>query len=137
VVERFEDESLLVGSSLEMDLPESAVGRWDRVRLDQVLTNLLSNALKYGEQQPVAIRVETSPGMVRVCVQDRGIGIAAENQARIFERFERFASGQHYVGFGLGLWITRQIVEAQGGHVLVESEPGQGSRFVVELPTGH
>jgi signal transduction histidine kinase len=137
VVERFEDESLQVGSSLELDLPESAVGRWDRVRLDQVLTNLLSNALKYGEQQPVAIRVETSPGLVRVCVQDRGIGIAAENQGRIFERFERFVSGQHYVGFGLGLWITRQIVEAQGGHVLVESEPGQGSRFVIELPTGH
>jgi signal transduction histidine kinase len=137
VVERFEDESLQVGSSLELDLPESAVGRWDRVRLDQVLTNLLSNALKYGEQQPVAIRVETSPGMVRVYVQDRGIGIAAENQGRVFEPFERFASGQHYVGFGLGLWITRQIVEAQGGHVLVESEPGQGSRFVVELPTGH
>ena len=136
VVGRIEDERGHSGSAVEVHLPGTIVGRWDRSRLDQVLTNLLSNAIKYGAQRPVSLRVESLQGLARVSVRDEGIGIAPENQGRIFQRFERLVSDRHYGGFGLGLWITREIVEAQGGRVMVESMPGQGSTFVVELPTG-
>ncbi len=114
---------------------ESLVGDWDRLRLDQVVTNLVSNALKYGEGKPVAVRVEPAGERARLTVEDHGIGIAREHQARVFDRFERFVSERHHGGFGLGLWITRQIVEGLGGTITVHSELGHGSTFVVELPT--
>ncbi|HEY2903882.1 MAG TPA: CHASE domain-containing protein [Polyangia bacterium] len=136
VVERLEDESAKLGTAVEVNVPSAIVGRWDRARLDQVLTNLLSNAIKYGGQRPVSLSAESTEGLARVSVRDQGIGIAPESQGRIFQRFERVVSERRYGGFGLGLWITRQIVEAQGGRVTVESMPGQGSTFVVELPTG-
>jgi len=104
--------------------------------MDQVLTNLLSNAIKYGAQRPVSLTLESSAGLARVRVHDQGIGIAAEHQERIFDRFERLVADRHYGGFGLGLWITRHLVEAQGGRVMVQSKVGEGSTFVVELPTG-
>jgi signal transduction histidine kinase len=136
VVQRMEDESVRAGSAVEVQLSMPVVGRWDRARLDQVLTNLLSNAIKYGARRPVSLTVESKYGVARVRVHDQGIGIAAEHQDRIFERFERLVADRHYGGFGLGLWITRHLVEAQGGRVMVQSKVGEGSTFVVELPTG-
>ncbi len=110
------------------------VGRWDRVRLEQVIANLLSNAIKYGRGQPIEIRLTAEDGTACLSVVDRGIGIPEMEQKRLFGRFERAVSGRQYAGFGLGLWITRQIVEAMGGAIAVESRPGQGSTFSVLLP---
>src|SRR5690606_28194983 len=102
--------------------------------LDQVLTNLLGNALKFGAGKPVRVSVEERGARARVTVADQGIGIALEDQPRVFERFERAVSNRSFGGFGLGLWIVREFVQAHGGEVWVESAPGAGARFVVELP---
>jgi signal transduction histidine kinase len=135
VARRFETEAQAHGVALSVDAPEPVRGRWDRLRLEQVLTNLLSNALKYGPGAPVQVRVRPEGSGARVEVQDWGIGIAPEDAPRIFERFERAVSSRHYGGLGLGLFITRQLVEALGGRIVVASAPQQGSTFTVMLPT--
>jgi signal transduction histidine kinase len=111
-------------------------GRWDKLRLEQVVSNLLSNAAKYGGGQPVEVRVEAGEGWARFVVRDGGIGISPENQARIFDRYERAVTDKEFQGLGLGLWICREIVSAHGGEIRVQSAPGQGSTFTVELPLG-
>jgi signal transduction histidine kinase len=121
-------------ATFEFDVPEKVIGSWDKLRLEQIVSNLLSNATKFGGGRPIRIAVEASAGWVRLTVRDEGIGIAPEDQARIFERFERAVPTRHYGGFGLGLWIVRQIVEALGGIVEVESGKGNGSLFAVKLP---
>nr|WP_281404522.1 PAS domain S-box protein [Pyxidicoccus fallax] len=131
---RFEPEVLRQGGRLEVDVPESLQGLWDWQRLEQVMTNLLSNALKYGGGQPVRVRVWREGDRARLEVRDEGIGIAPEALPRIFEKFERAVSDRHYGGLGLGLYITRQIVDALGGVIRATSEPGQGSTFTVDLP---
>jgi signal transduction histidine kinase len=98
-----------------------------------VLTNLVSNALKYGPGKPVEVRVFARGDRAILQVRDQGIGIGAEDHDRIFERFERAVSERNYGGFGLGLWIVRRIVEALGGTVTVESAAGSGATFTVEL----
>ncbi len=108
-------------------------GRWDRLRMEQVMLNLLTNAMKYGEGHPIRMEVTAREGRARITVEDHGVGIPLEAQGRIFDRFERAAS-LSYGGLGLGLFITRRIIEAHGGSIHVESEPGQGARFTVELP---
>jgi PAS domain S-box-containing protein len=134
VAERFEPELGPTGTLLELVLTQDARGSWDRLRLDQVLTNLLSNAVKYGRGHPVRVELTATPERVRLDVRDSGIGIAAEHLSRLFHRFERAVSERNYGGFGLGLWIARQIVEAMGGHISVRSTLGVGSTFTVELP---
>lgn len=133
VVARFEEEAARAACPLSLEAPEPVVGRWDRVRLDQVLTNLLGNAVKYGPGRPVEVRVLADGDRALLSVRDHGIGISAADQRRIFERFERAVSRRHYGGFGLGLWIVREIVEVLGGTVRVESAPGAGSTFTVAL----
>jgi signal transduction histidine kinase len=116
---------------------QSIVGVWDRSRIDQVLTNLISNAIKYSPQDSeVALAVTQQGDRVRLSVRDQGIGIPAEEQARLFEPFYRAtnASVRNYPGVGLGLHITRELVERHGGRIWVESAEGEGSTFVVELP---
>jgi signal transduction histidine kinase len=134
VVEKFEDEAARSRTAVRLAAPAHLVGRWDRLRLDQVLTNLLANAIKYGPGKPVEMVIEDRLGRAHVTVRDQGIGISPEDQARIFERFERAVSRRHYGGFGLGLWIVRQLVETMGGTVRVESTPDAGATFEVELP---
>jgi signal transduction histidine kinase len=118
---------------LRVSVEEHVKGHWDRFRVEQVVTNLLSNALKYGAGKPVEVRVNAGTGRARLTVRDNGIGIPLKDQARIFDRFERAVSSRNYGGLGLGLWITRQVVEAHGGVIRVESEPGHGATFIVEL----
>ena len=134
--ERFEAPARNAGCQLTIEAASTPVrGHWDRVKLEHVLANLLSNALKYGAGKPVRIRVEESEGVARLSVTDAGIGIAAEDISRIFGRFERAVSTRHYGGLGLGLFIARQIVEAHGGEIQVRSAPIRGSEFTVILPT--
>jgi signal transduction histidine kinase len=116
--------------------PGPVRGRWDRSRLDQVATNLLSNAMKYGKGRPIEVAVERAGEVARLVVSDRGIGIDAADHARIFERFERAAPDRQYGGMGLGLWISREILARLGGTIGVQSRVGEGARFVVELPAG-
>ena len=113
---------------------QSILGRWDRLRLEQVLGNLLANALKYGAGKPIEVQVTANEKVVHLVVRDQGIGIAVEQQATIFERFERAVPERQYHGFGLGLWIVRKIVTAMNGEVSVTSRPQQGATFQVVLP---
>jgi PAS domain S-box-containing protein len=114
---------------------EPAIGDWDRMRLEQVLNNLFTNAIRYGKGKPVQVEVECLPAHARLRVRDQGIGIEKTTQAKIFDRFERAVDPNEVSGLGLGLFIVRQIVEAHGGNVWVESDGvGQGSTFFVDLP---
>jgi signal transduction histidine kinase len=106
----------------------------DPFRFEQVLDNLLSNALKYGAGKPIRVRLEPLAGRALVTVRDEGIGIPSAALERIFHRFERAVSGRHYGGLGLGLYITRKIVESSGGGIAASSAPGQGATFTVDLP---
>jgi signal transduction histidine kinase len=110
------------------------LGRWDRSRVDQALTNLLSNALKYGAGSPVDIALADLGDRATIAVRDRGIGIAPEDRERVFGRFERAVSSSHYGGLGLGLYITQEIARAHGGSIVIESEPGAGATFILTLP---
>lgn len=135
VAERFGEQLRQTGSALTVRTPVSVVGRWDRLRLDQVLSNLLGNAIKYGAGRPIEIEVHRpSSRTARLTVRDHGIGIPPEDADRIFGRFERAVSSQHYGGLGLGLWISRQIVEALHGRIYFEPAVAGGTTFVVELP---
>ncbi|NMO14665.1 PAS domain-containing sensor histidine kinase [Pyxidicoccus fallax] len=134
VVSRFSVTATQAGCAVSLITQDDMRGSWDRLRVDQVLTNLLTNALKYGAGKPVVLRLSGDEAHVRIAVEDSGIGIAPEHLTRIFERFGRAVSERHYGGLGLGLYITRQIVESHGGEVHVHSTPGQGSRFEVVLP---
>jgi signal transduction histidine kinase len=108
-------------------------GRWDEVRADQVITNLLSNAVKYGEGKPIQVTLRAWEEAVEIEVEDHGIGIAPDDQNRVFEQFERVENDKEK-GMGLGLWISRQIVTAMGGGLSLRSQPGEGATFVVRLP---
>jgi signal transduction histidine kinase len=127
------EEAAEVGSAIALVAPEPVPLHGDHARLDQVITNLLSNALKYGGGQPIDVGVRAAGGRVVITVRDRGIGIAPEDQARIFGRFERAVSARNYTGLGLGLWIVERIVVAHGGCIAVDSTPGEGATFTVEL----
>ncbi len=128
-----EDEARQTGSTIEVH-GEPVRGYWDRLRVSQVVTNLLSNAVKYGAGKPVEIEFGPGDARARLVVRDHGIGIDPTDQPQIFERFERAVSSRNYGGLGLGLYIVKRIVEAHGGSISVESKPGEGSAFAVELP---
>jgi PAS domain S-box-containing protein len=134
VVDRFRQQLTEAGHALELSLAAGVVGRWDRYRLEQVLTNLLTNALKYAPGAPLKVTMQELGTTALLEVQDRGPGIAPEFQHRIFERFERLVSASQVSGLGLGLHIARHIVEAHGGTIRVRSAHGEGASFIVELP---
>ncbi len=114
--------------------PAPVEGNWDEFRIEQVVTNLLTNALRYGGRSPIQVRVYREGNEARVEVQDRGIGISQENQKRIFQQFERVSAKTVVAGLGLGLFISEQIVAAHGGSIVVESEINEGALFRVCLP---
>ena len=134
VVARFTDMNAVAEHSIAIHSEGKITGCWDRSRIDQVVTNLVSNAIKYGQSQPIEIRLATVAGSAVVRVTDHGIGIDQDHQTKIFQRFERAGATREYGGFGLGLWIARQIVDISGGAITVASEPGRGSTFTFSLP---
>ncbi len=134
VCTRFQSEVDALGAKLRVSREGEVVGLWDRLRMEQVVTHLVSNAVRYGRRGPIDVVVECDADRARVIVRDQGIGIAPDACERIFGRFERAASARNYGGLGLGLYIVRQIVEAHGGTIAVASRPGEGSTFTVELP---
>jgi signal transduction histidine kinase/PAS domain-containing protein len=134
VAARLKDHLADAACPLSLRLEPECVGHWDRLRLEQIATNLLSNAIKYGPGAAIEVALSANADRAILTVTDRGIGIPAEDQARIFKRFERAVSHRHADGLGLGLWIVHQIVTAMGGTVGVQSGTGQGSTFTVILP---
>ena len=133
VVDRLKEEVRKQGCNLIVHAAPVR-GRFDAMRVEQVVANLISNAMKYGAGHPVELRLSRQGAMARIEITDAGIGIAASEQSRIFRRFERAVSLRQFGGLGLGLYISQQIVEAHGGTIGVRSAPERGSVFTVELP---
>jgi PAS domain S-box-containing protein len=135
VVSRHREQLSEAGCMPVLHADEPTVGRWDRMRLEQVIGNMLSNAIKYGAGKPVTISVESDKETATLTIQDQGIGISREDQKRIFERFFRASTAAHArKGFGLGLWIVGRIVKTLGGRIAVDSAPGAGTTFTISLP---
>jgi signal transduction histidine kinase len=134
VAASFEREVLTARSVLQISVPEQVIGTWDRLRLQQIVTNLVSNAIRYGAGKPIEVTLEADDAQARLAVVDHGIGIAPADQQRIFRRFERAAQRRESGGFGIGLWIVSESCRAMAGSVELDSTPGQGSRFTVKLP---
>ncbi|WP_044966866.1 AAA family ATPase [Sorangium cellulosum] len=134
VIARFELDLARAGCSVSLRISGRNVGSWDRSRVDQIVTNLVANAIKFGPGKPIEIVLGEEAGTTRLSVKDHGIGVDPARQERIFDRFERAVSERHYGGLGLGLYISRQIAQAHGGSIRVESAPGAGATFTVELP---
>jgi signal transduction histidine kinase len=134
VVSDFAPSARHAGCAINLDAPATLVGRWDETALQQVVENLVSNALKYGAGAPVDVALTCDGAAATLLVRDRGIGIAAADQARIFDRFERAVTRDSHGGFGVGLWIVNQFVREMGGRIGLDSRPGRGSAFTVSLP---
>ena len=134
VGQHFEFDLAQAGCCLSIACPGPVIGFWDASRLEQVVTNLLANAIKFGAGRPIEVAVRDAGQAAELQVRDHGIGIAAEHLSKIFDRFERAVSTTHYGGLGLGLYLARSIVESHGGTITVESRVGEGSTFTVRLP---
>lgn len=134
VVNRYGHQMQNAKTPIQIEADPKLSGCFDRVRIEQVLINLITNAAKYAPGQPVVIRLQETQDKIQLKVQDQGPGIAEADQQRIFDRFERVRERDNVGGLGLGLYISKQIVEAHGGRIYVDSRPGHGSTFVVELP---
>jgi signal transduction histidine kinase len=135
VVETYAQESAAAAlGHIAIDAATPVIATCDRIRVEQALRNLLANATKYGKGAPVMVSVAANAEHARIAVQDQGMGVPADKQRSIFERFERAISHRNISGLGLGLFIARQIAVAHGGDVELESQPGQGARFTLVLP---
>ena len=135
VADEFAAAALHAGVAIEVTAPPSCTGLWDRMAVEQVVDNLVSNALKYAGRAPVHLTLAAENGQVVIEVRDHGKGIAAKDRDRIFERFERAIDQSEYrSGFGVGLWVVGQLVDAMRGSIEIEDAPGDGALFRVRLP---
>jgi signal transduction histidine kinase len=136
VVDAIQEQAAGDGVTLTLAAPDSLPLVGDEFRIEQVITNLLTNALRYGQNKPVAVAVGVREEVPEafVSVRDQGMGIAPEDQERIFEQFERTESAAQVAGLGLGLYIARQIAQAHQGRLEVRSAPGEGAEFILSLP---
>ena len=134
LVETFAPQISAAQSSVNLLVDCPVVGRWDEFRIEQVVSNLLTNALRYGAKSPIDVSVYVEGQNAIVEVRDQGIGISEENQQRIFQQFERVSAKHAVAGLGLGLFISEQIVAAHGGKITVQSALGEGAVFRVSLP---
>ncbi|MBC8068185.1 MAG: HAMP domain-containing histidine kinase [Deltaproteobacteria bacterium] len=123
-----------VGCALRCHGPAGVIGSWDRIRIEQVLSDLLDNALEFGRGQPVDVSFGGEGDTAWLRVEDRGGGVGDDDRERIFERFERAASMRNHGGLGLGLYLARRIAEAHGGKICVLSRDGGGSTFELRIP---
>ncbi|ABA74390.1 MULTISPECIES: hybrid sensor histidine kinase/response regulator [Pseudomonas] len=134
LLENFAQQIEAAETEVSFTAAEPVEGQWDEFRIEQVVSNLLTNALRYGGKSPIQVRVYREGNEARVEVQDQGIGISEENQKRIFQQFERVSAKTVVAGLGLGLFISEQIVAAHGGSIVVESKINEGALFRVCLP---
>jgi PAS domain S-box-containing protein len=134
VTERLSEQASTAGSELRLSVSAGISARADKFRLEEALSNVISNAIKYGSGRPIDIQLKTKDAKAIMTVQDRGIGIPAEDLSRIFGRFERTAVSRNYGGLGLGLYIASQIVEQHGGTIRAENRSSGGTSFVIEIP---
>ena len=136
VVESYAPEAAFNRSPLTVKVPPTLCGRWDRLALEQIVSNLISNAIKFGAGGPIEVTLTTQQdARVQFEVRDHGIGIADVDQERIFGRFERLSSQpNHPAGAGVGLWLVRGLVESHRGSIAVHSASAQGATFTVVLP---
>ncbi|WP_419710647.1 hybrid sensor histidine kinase/response regulator [Pseudomonas sp. NFX224] len=134
LLQNFAQQIEAADASVSLDAEQPVIGNWDEFRIEQVISNLLTNALRYGAKSPITVKVYSENGEARVEVRDFGIGISEENQQRIFQQFERVTAKHAVAGLGLGLFISEQIVTAHGGTITVDSRIGEGALFRVCLP---
>jgi PAS domain S-box-containing protein len=134
-VDRMHESAEAAGCTLSV-AADPAIGAWDRSRIDQMITNLVKNAIRYAAGTPIEVAVSGDTDAVLIEVRDHGPGLPEGQLALIFERFERAASMRHYGGLGLGLYVVRQVVEAHGGSVTASNALGGGACFTVRLPLG-
>jgi len=131
---RFSPDIRGASCTLLLEVEDGIWGRWDRLRIEQVFTNLLTNATRYGRGSQIEVSLKKSGDGVELSIADHGMGIAQKDQARIFKKFERAASSENFGGLGLGLYIVSKILNAHGGKIGVQSKVGEGSKFNVWLP---
>lgn len=134
VVQRYDIAARHGRSRIDLDVEHDVAGRWDRLAVEQVLENLLSNGLKFGSGKPLTVRLRSDGRFAQLQVQDQGIGMEPDQQARIFGRFEQVMSQHQGSGFGVGLWVSNKLVTAMGGRIAVSSRAGDGSTFTATLP---
>jgi PAS domain S-box-containing protein len=134
VIGSFEAELAVARCEARVTTPAAVIGWWDRLRLDQICRNLVSNAIRFGAGHPIHVTVASDDTDATLVVRDYGVGIPADKQEVIFERFERGPENSRSGGFGIGLWVVRNICAAMGGSVTVKSAVGVGSTFAVSLP---
>ena len=137
VVARHSVQARLNGCDLQLAASERVVGRWDAQRLREALSQIVLNAVKFGAGKPVHVEIHRDGGAAVVRVRDEGLGVAAAEHDRIFDRFERAVSVRNFGGLGVGLWLAQGLAKAHGGEVRVESAPDQGAVFTLSLPIRH
>jgi PAS domain S-box-containing protein len=134
IIHQFSSQLKKVNCEITIDHTAEIHGLWDRMRVEQIISNLMTNAMKYGYGKPIQVKIWEFDQNAYISIQDAGIGIANEDQSRIFNRFERAVSVYQFGGMGLGLYVTREIIKAHGGSIEIQSQAGHGARFTVKLP---
>ena len=135
VVDEFTEAAQHAGVTIRLTTPKNLPGTWDRLAVEQIVDNLVSNAIKYGGRTPVEVRLTAIDRQVQIHVRDHGKGIPDQARERVFERFERAVGQNEYrSGFGVGLWVVRQLVEAMNGTISIDQAAGGGALFIVTLP---
>lgn len=134
VVERIQLNPSNSQSSIHISGDLSIEGRWDKLRIEQVLLNLISNAIKYGNGKPIHLHLKKTESNLQLSITDQGIGIEEKDQNRVFDKFVRAVPKNHSPGLGLGLYLVQNIVKAHNGALTLESQPGKGSTFTMILP---
>jgi signal transduction histidine kinase len=122
------------GCRVSLAIQQNVTGSSDRTAVEQIVENILSNAIRYGAGQPISVTLSGNASTAQLTIRDQGMGISEADQARIFDQFQRAKANNTAGGFGVGLWITRQLVLAMAGDISVTSKVGFGSTFIVVLP---